>query len=115
MSENINGLTFATGRVFKKFQSVDLNTFEWASGPPSNEEYNAYVNRLKGEWIGNEDFIDLEDGEGKHLKRYSIIHEGNVLNSFDNMVDLNNRLRAMNGFDRLDVYDNKTKMIIKSK
>lgn len=37
----------------KTFQEVDLNTFEWASGPPEQEQYQGYLTHLKGEWLPN--------------------------------------------------------------
>lgn len=37
----------------KTFQEVDLNTFEWASGPPEQEQYQGYITHLRGEWLPN--------------------------------------------------------------
>ena len=69
-----------------KFMSVDLNTFEWASGPPSKEEYQAYVNKLKAEWLG---LSDEELGfSKKHRARYGLIVNGNIVRSSNNTQNL---------------------------
>ena len=39
----------------KNFRSVDLNTFEWASDVPSQDDprYQGYVEHMKSEWLRN--------------------------------------------------------------
>lgn len=74
------------GDFLDKFLSVDLNTFEWASGKPNEEEYQGYVNHLKGEWVG---LADEDLGfSTKSRARYGFVVNGNIVRSSNNAGNL---------------------------
>ena len=92
-----------------KFLSVDLNTFEWASGPPNQEDYKAYVNRLKSEWVGVSD-EDLGFST-KARARFGLVVNGNVIRSSNNANNLESLVEEGTGALIMDFSDN---TIIKS-
>lgn len=98
------------------FRSVDLNTFEWASGPPSQEEYDSYVKRLRTEWIPeeadttslkwDEEANDIESNTSNKFKkaitngRYiNMFHKGRLVGSFK---DYDTMLKRMKKFKEKD-------------
>lgn len=97
------------GDFLEKFLSVDLNTFEWASGPPNNEQYDSYVNRLKSEWIGLSD--DELGFSSKSRARYGLVVNGNIIRSSNNPDNLESLVESGNDSIIMDFENN---MIIKS-
>lgn len=92
-----------------KFLSVDLNTFEWASGPPNQEDYNAYVNRLKSEWIGvNDEELGFST---KARARYGLVVNNNIIRSSNNPGNLESLVEEGAGALIMDFSNN---TIIKS-
>lgn len=87
-----------------KFMAVDLNTFEWASGPPNQEDYQGYLNRLKGEWLGLSD-DDLGFSK-KHRARYGLIVNGNIVRSSNKVSVLEDMVEEGYNSTIIDLIDN---------
>ncbi len=95
-------------QFLKNFRAVDLNTFDWASGPPSEEEYGAYVQRLRTEWIPEEakttplDVTNLEGiktliGSGNYV---NLFNDGRLLGSYKDFDKLEKRLKRYKYTDK---------------
>ena len=94
-----------------KFLSVDLNTFEWASGPPNDEGYEAYAKKLKAEWLG---LADDELGfSTKSRARYGVIANDNVTRSSNNVGNLEDYIKK-HKLSEVYIMDFENNMIIKS-
>lgn len=101
------------GEFLDNFLSVDLNTFEWASGPPNQEQYESYVKKLKGEWLG---LADDELGFSKKARaRYGVITDNNVLRSANTVKTLDDYVskHELNGVSIMDFEENKIIKYIK--
>lgn len=93
----------------EQFLSVDLNSFEWASGPPNQEQYDSYLKKLKGEWLG---LTDDELGfSTKSRARYGLVVNGNIIRSSNNPDNLESLVEKGNDSVIMDFENN---MIIKS-
>ncbi len=91
-----------------KFMAVDLNKFEFAYGPP-DDNYDPYITRLKGEWLG---LTDEELGfSKKHRARYGLIVNNNVVRSSNNTENLTPLVKEGDNAYIMDFFDN---TIIKS-
>lgn len=94
-----------------KFLSVDLNTFEWASGPPNNEGYEAYAKKLKAEWLGLSD--DELGFSTKARARYGVVVDDKILRSANNPKTLDEYVNK-HKLSKVSIMDFSDNTIIKS-
>lgn len=86
-----------------KFMAVDLNKFEFAYGP-EDDNYDPYIKRLKGEWLG---LTDEELGfSKKHRARYGLVVNGNIVRSSNNVKTLEGMVEEGYNSTIIDLIDN---------
>ena len=94
-----------------KFMAVDLNKFEFAYGP-EDDNYDPYINRLKGEWLG---LTDEELGfSKKHRARYGLVVNGNIVRSSNNTKSLEDYAKKEKENAEILLYDLIDNVLIKA-
>lgn len=94
-----------------KFMAVDLNKFEFAYGP-EDDNYDPYIKRLKGEWLG---LTDEELGfSKKHRARYGLVVNGNIVRSSNNTKSLEDYAKKEKENAEILLYDLIDNVLIKA-